>query len=291
MRITVPVIALVAAALVPAVARADESVVARALGSRVQALARPVHTYHYLVRHRLGLPAEGYVAPDHPGVDPYLRMKVARYWDLSLPTRPYATASGLYLATDPVISRAFGGVGDVWAMIQVPLAAGFRYVDVRRSAGGRAGQGMLPPAVRRDLAGRGCEVEYADTLLIALESSACRSEAVRVLQQLGVQGILYDFQRRRFSGCEQRPQGGFIVLDAGALGPAKLFVKDSALDAASEDRAVIREIFRRAREAGSRRVPPWPEMGGAPPRADVDRWMATHLFGCGPYPEDRGEPW
>jgi hypothetical protein len=291
MRITVLVIGLVAAALAPATARADESVAAAVLRAHVHALARPVHTYHYLVRHRLGLPAEGYVAPDHPGVEPYLRMKVARYWDLGIPTRPYATASGLYLATDPVISRAFGGVGDVWAMIQVPLAAGFRYVDVRRSAGGRAGQGLLPAAARRELAARGCEVEYADTLLIALESSACRRAAVQVLQELGVEGILYDFQRGRFSGCDQRPQGGFIVLDARALGPAKLFVKESAADVASADRAMIRELFRRAREAGSRRIPPWPELGGAPPRGDVDRWMAAHLFGCGPHPEDRGTQW
>jgi hypothetical protein len=258
-----------------------------ALRATVKSLSRPTFTYHYAIRHRLQLP-EGYVAPDIAAQRSYLLMKVGRYWDLGLPVNPYATASGLYVGTDPIIPRAFGGVGDVWSMIELVLPVGFRYVDVRRRDDRPAAEQKFAPEVVAQLARAGCDAEYPETLVIGLESAPCREIAVRALRALDVDGILYRFQRTRFRACGERPEGGFIVLKPASIAvDTRLFTAESAPDAALADRLRIRELFRLAREAGSRREIPWPDLPGGPARDEVVAWMHTHLFGCGDYPEDR----
>ncbi len=275
-------------ALLPVSSGADDlPSLTDALRATVKSLSRPIHTYHYAIRHRLQLPV-GYVAPDDPSHHSYLLMKVGRYWDLGLPVNPYATASGLYVGTDPVIPRAFGGVGEVWAMMEVVLPEGFRYVDVRRRDDRPAERQKFTPEVRARLAEAGCRVEYPETLVIALESAPCREIAVRALRTLDVDGILYRFQRTRFRECGERPEGGFIVLKPSSVAlDTRLFTSESAPDGALGDRLRIRELFRLAREAGSRRDIPWPDLTGGPSRDETVAWMRTHLFGCGEYPEDR----
>lgn len=269
--------------------------VADALAPRVRTLSRPVYSYHYALRTRLGLPADGYVAPDDPRALEYVDLKWRRYWDLSIPTAPYATASGLYVGVDPVIPRAFGGVGDVWSMVQIVLPGGFRFVDVRRDPRAPRADDALHPEVRERLSEAGCEVKYPETLLVSMEVEACRRAAVATLRELGVDGILYQFQRFKFERCggSDRPAGGFIVIRPEVLEPSriKLFTKESRPDdAAARDRLVIRELFRRARAAGSHRKVPWPNLESAVPPQQVDSWMERHLFGCGDSAEDRRPP-
>lgn len=258
------------------------------LASSVHALSRPVYTYHYAMRTRMGLGAAGYVPPDTDRAWQYVTMKIGRYWDLSLPTHPNATVSGLYVGTDPVISRAFGGVADVWGMVQLVLDSGFRFIDVRRGLDAGQRGDKLPQAIRDALTATGCNAPYADVLLTFLESDACRAVAVEVMKHLRVDGILYSFQRYAFPECPDRADGGFIVVNAAAARPelARIFVTDTADDAATIDRLRVRELFVRARRAGSRRLPPWPNLANDAPPPDVDRWMREHLFGCGAHVED-----
>ena len=271
---------------------AIELAVADALSPRVRTLTRSLYTYHYALRTRLGLPADGYVAPDDPLGAAYLDMKWRRFWDLTIPVHPNATVSGLYVGVDPVIPRAFGGVGDVWSLMQIVLEPGFRWVDVRRDPlAPRAGD-AFSPAIRDRLAQEGCDVVYPESLLVSLESEACRRIAVASLRELDADGILYHFQRYRFEECggADRPSGGIIILKPEALGTAqaKLLTKESsATDSAVADRQLIRQLFLRARSAGSRRKIPWEALDFGGREIEIDAWMRRHLFGCGDLPEDR----
>lgn len=270
-------------------AEGKESPVAAALKARVRTLGRPVYTYHYAPRARIGLPASGYVAPDDPVLPAFLRGKVERYWDTSLPTREDAAASGLWAGIDPVAGRHFGGSGDGWALAQIVLPAGLRFVDAREGEPGRPDPGF-PAAVRQALAEAGCAAVHPADLLMAAESAACRDVAVRALRELGVGGILGSFPRARFAGCGERPEGVFVLLDPAlvAADRVRLLTRDPGSgDAAAEDRLRIEDLFARARQAGSMRPPPWPELAGALPPAGMEDWMRRHLLGCGDWPEDR----
>ena len=264
-------------------AGASEAVAAW-LASHVKTLTRPVSTYHYAMRTRIGLPAEG---PVPTGFDPsvYLGIKIPRYWDLSLQPHPFSTASGLYVSTDPVIARGFGGSGDVWAMIEVVLQSGFRFVDVR-IAGDRLADGeKLPPPIRRVLSAGGCEVQFAQTLVIAQESRNCREIAVHVMRQLHVDGILYNFPAKRLNPCPARPEGAFIVVDSAGvrLDTARVFVAESR----APGRESVHDMFVRAREAGSHLPLPWPDLHGEIDGPQTSAWMKDHIFGCGGYAEDQ----
>ena len=263
-----------------------------ALTPHIQTLTRPIYTFHYAMRTRMALGDRGYVPADTDRAWQYVTMKIARFWDLTLETHPNATVSGLYVATDPVIARSFGGVGDIWGMIQVVLDRGFRFVDVRRGIDAGQASEKLPASVRAKLSAAGCDAPYADALVTFLESKACRAIAVQVLQELQVDGILYSFQRYAFDACPKRPDGGFIVVNQSAVKPehTQVFVPESGPDDASLDRLRIRDLFLRAKRAGSRRTPPWNDLASEPVPPSMDAWMREHLFGCGGYPEDRTMP-
>jgi hypothetical protein len=212
-------------------------------------------------------------------------MKIARYWDLSIPAQPSATASGLYVATDPVISRAFGGTGNVWAAIEMVLDTGFRFVDVRRWPDERANNQKFPPALFSLLQQTGCKVEFPATLLTTLESESCRSIAVRVARKLRVDGILQDFQVKTLEPCPDRWQGGFIVLSSEHVPDDRIRVFVAESD--SPERLRIHDMFVRARRAGSRMPLPWRDLTLEDTATGMDAWMYENIFGCGVHEEDR----
>ncbi len=264
------------------------SPVAAALQLRLRVLSRPVYTFHYAPRARIGLPPSGYAAPDDPLLPAFLRGKVERYWDLSQPTAAGAAASGLWAGIDPVAGRHFGGVGDGWALAQITLPAGFRFLEVREGSAGHPDPGF-PPEARRALAEAGCAVGHPAALLMQAESPACRHIAVRVLRELGVEGLLGSFPCTRFATCGQRSEGVFVLLDPASVAPdrVRLLTRDLRTgDAAADDRLRIQDLFARAREVGSERPLPWPELAAAPPPAGMEAWMREHLLGCGDWAED-----
>jgi hypothetical protein len=280
-----PVLWLLAVSLASAAAEAPP--VSESLRPLIRSLSRPVYTWHCLPRARLGLPAEGYVAPEDPVLLPFLRGKVERFWDLSLPVRPSAAASGLFSGIDPVSCRAFAGVGDGWVIAQVILPEGFRFLDVRSGEGGTP---KLAAEVRARLAAEGCDVASTAALIVMQESDACRRIAVRALRELDVDGILWSYPRTSFDTCGERPDGVFILLDPETIqsGRVRLFTKDSRPgDGGMDDRLRIRDLHARARQSGSMRDVPWPELEGTPPPDRMEDWMRQHLFGCGEHGEDR----
>jgi hypothetical protein len=283
----------VIALLAPATATGPADSDALAMRSLVKILSRPVHTYHYTMRSRIGLSESGYVLPDHPAVRPFLRQKIDRYWDASLATRPNAQVSGLHVGVDPVASRAFGGVMQVWALVQIVLEPGLRFLDVRTpgSITGRLPQ--FSSDIRRSLIDRGCNAASPATLVTSLESSSCRQIALDAVRTLDVDAILYDFPSFGFEECRGRANGAFILLRHALVsaGSTTLLTSESAEDRATVDRAIIRALFESARRSGSRRELPWPATDAATLSAGSrTAWMASHLFGCGDYAEDRVPP-
>jgi hypothetical protein len=273
-------------------AESEPDALATSLQRYIKTLSRPIRTYHYFLRTRIHLPA-GPVPGLPQALLDYLHAKTLRYWDLTIPTNEYATASGLYVGTDPVMCRTFGGVGDVWAMARIVLPAGFRFVDVRRGNGDLDAKLRFQAAARQQLSALGCAAEFPELLLTGLESQSCRKAAVAVLKTLDVDGILYDFPAYRFPACAQRPQGGIIILHPNTLEPGRirLFTSDySANDGSAAERAILQELFKLARVNGSRRPLLWSNLTDFDTPRDVEEWMRSNLFGCGAHPEDALSP-
>lgn len=265
----------------------DVQPLVEALRPSVKTLARPVYVYHYVTRSRMTLAVDGYLAPTHLAVTPFLEQKIARFWDVNVPVRPFATASGLYAGVDPVSSRTFGGVGDGWAIVQIVLPAGFTFIDVRRPES-PLDAGRFPAAVREELARHGCDAEFAEPLVTGLESAGCRAAATILLRALDVGGIVQSFPRQAFVECVVPRPAGFILLQSKAFGAGvTLMTKETRDDEAQNDRRIIRDLFVRAVRAGSERIAPWPELAGTAVPVDVPRWMREHVFGCGTHPEDQ----
>jgi tetratricopeptide (TPR) repeat protein len=285
---------LLAAAVAPAElpkepsAAAEPLEIAPLLRPFVKTLSRPIHTWHYATRQRMGLP-DGPVAPDDPALQTYLQQKFTRYWDLSLEPAEGSMVSGLYMAFDPVASRAYGGVGDGWGLVQIPLGKGFSFVDVRLWGDERDKAKKLPADLQEKLRQRGCKAQTAASLLTMMESRACREIAVRTMTELDVDGILYTFPVANFANCADRPKGALILFrpEAVDLPHVRVFTNESPADAMAGERRRIRDLFERAQQAGSVRTPPWPDLAATPVPAAMEPWMKEHLFGCGTYLEDR----
>ena len=279
----------------PAPAAADRQVeppsVADAVRPYVKTLTRPVYVWHYAMRGRLGVTPAGYIPPDAAELESYLDGRFGRYWDLSLTPHEDATVSGLYVAADPVASRAWGGVGNGWAMVQLVLPRGFRFVDVRPPRVGGQPAGFAPDVVAR-LTAAGCDAASPAELLTMLESIACRHAAVRTMVDLDVDGILYDWLSRQLAGCPDRPQGAFLLVreEAVDLLQARLFVHETAPpagpDEAAADRRRVQALFVVAQQAGATRPAIWPDLPAEPAPEELRSWMAEHLFGCGGHAED-----
>ena len=220
-----------------------------ALAPLTRTLERPVAAYHYATRKKMGLPRP-LSAEARASVRGYLRRRTGRYWDLQVPTAPFEMVSGLHLATDPVITRLFGGVGEDWALVDLLLPRGFRYLDVR------APKTDLPPPWRdavRVIAHQGCGAATPAELVTAMDSAPCRRIATRALAALDVDGILYDYPGASLPMCGQRPGGAFIVLRAEAidLGAVALHTDETPAGEAAIARAErVREAFLEARRGG-----------------------------------------
>jgi hypothetical protein len=258
------------------------------LRSFVKTLNRPVEVYHYAYRPAIGLPAQGPVPDEARYVPEYLRRKSRRYWDSKSATRPYMMAGGLYAAIDPVITRTFGGIGESWALFQLTLPAGFRFVDVRGWSDNEGKVQRFPPAVRQQLVQAGCAVEFPSELLVAQESPECRALAVETMQALDADGLMYRYQGFAFEGCQGRPVGAFILTRPERVGRAQLLTSESpGPAAATEAHRRVRQLYLEARGLGSVYPAPWPDLAGLAAPERMVPWKQERLFGCGGHQEDR----
>ncbi len=256
--------------------------IAAALEPALTELGRPIHVYHYAPRANVGLPARGYIRPDDPRVRSYLKSKALFYWDVVLPTRADGMMSGLYVATDPVASRVFGGVGDEWALVRIVLREGFRYVDVRHAppSGSSSARAIAAAAQRA-----GCSSVHPSQLFLAPPSESCRRLAFDTLALLDVDAVLYGYRAAPLQGCVERPEAAFLLLGDEVFDPTDtaLFVVDGSDDALTRERFQINQLFTRAHEAGSARMPPWSirrRKGQPVAHENLEEWMRSAIFGC-----------
>jgi hypothetical protein len=147
----------------------------------------------------------------------------------------------------------------------------------------------FPPEVTERLAQAGCPVDFPSQLLVAAESPECRRLAVEVARALDVGGLLYRYQGIAFDACRGRQTGSFILLRPEQdLARATLMTSQPPRrERTPVDHLLVREMFRRARQAGSLHPAPWPELEGRAVPLDTPAWMREHLFGCGGHVEDR----
>jgi hypothetical protein len=262
--------------------RAAEAI-AESLRPRVNALSRPVYTWHYAMRGTMGLPPD---SPVPTGYDArsYVDARIAGYWDLSrLLSLGNAGDNTLRVATDPVAGRDIGGEWNSWGLIQIGLEKGFRFVDLRQDRGVAAGP--FSAEIRRLLDSESCGVGFPEALFISPPSQTCRAIAAHAARLLDVDGLLYAVKPT--SPCLDRAAGAFIIVSSRTLAAtAEVFVAESRTPA----RLPIHHLFARAQRDGSEFPMPWSDLHPSDTGVPLDTWMAEHIFGCGAYPEDTGDP-
>src|SRR4051812_30187516 len=80
-------------------------------GPLVKALSRPVEVFHWVSRERAGLSVRGRVDPHGAKVLSYTRKQIDAFWQTGVP-QSGTLGNGLYVSTDPVATREYGG--DDW---------------------------------------------------------------------------------------------------------------------------------------------------------------------------------
>lgn len=281
---------LLALSLCGHAARADVVVsVAAALRPFVKKLERPLHVYHYTSRGDLGLPKTGKLDVAKKPIFNYVREASEYFWDLGQPDGT-GMIRGMYLASDPVASRDFGG--DHWILFRVALPRDARYLDMIELEKSN----RIPESLSAQLAESGCTETKWSYLIYKSFVPACREIATRALRELDLDYISYGWVSAGYPTCLSRPDDTVLLLRASALAKDSvrvfyLEIPHKEKDGLAEQR-MLERFFLRARPnlASSGYTPPisdplayrlWPELdASAPSDAEFEAYLAANIFGC-----------
>jgi hypothetical protein len=183
---------------------------AEPLRGYVKTLGQGIYTYHYVTREQVGVAPTGVLDLTDPKLTSHLQGWASYFSNLSQP-KGTGMVRGLYLATDPVASRAFGK--DHWLLYRVALQAATKYLDLKSLVG----QDGIPSDWVAKLNAGGCDLAKVDNnrwtdLFYKSFDPACRRIALQTLTDLGVELIDYDWISTGFTSCPTRPTDAFILL-------------------------------------------------------------------------------
>jgi hypothetical protein len=269
---------------------ADTISLASRLQPYVKKLNEPIFTYHYVTRELMGVATTGILNTDDPKLSTHVQDWSNYFFDLSQPGGT-GMIRGLYLATDPVVSRDFGK--DHWLLYRVVLKAGMTYLDMKTL---EAASETIPADVQEQLKSKGCAEEKWSSLMYKSFDPACRAIAVKTLQDLDVALVDYAWMSADFPPCTQRPNDAFILLKPDRLASDAVLVLYAEMphdDITVMKRQLIMEkLFSEAKPSAgqSNSTSPennpdkyrlWPDMNAASvTEADFELYLRGHIYGC-----------
>lgn len=232
-------------------------------------LGREVTVYHWVERGLVSkefagsiLPAVGFVNVRAPAlieaVERNLETRMERFWDLSVPVSGRAedggamAPNGLYVATEPIISRSYGGRN--WLLVELRLPAGTRFID------GRYRHGALGTHLVEALESRGCRnplpVQGRDTVFAArnllkadTHQVSCRRSLNEIAAATGSSALLYIFKREPVPACRAvfEWNAAFVLVDSAGVevGSAQPFIPETAPqdDGLDARRSLLNRVF------------------------------------------------
>ena len=250
-----------------------------------KALNANILLFTYLPRSAAQIPPQGAVQMGDTRFNDtaynYFKGATVSGGDLSLPIiarsldgRVAMGPNGYFAATDPAISRAYGGPD--WAMIELTLPAGTRYLDTRVKR-------PLDPAFRAYLNSVGCRANSASALSTS-DDIECRKALKDIMAKTGTSVISYYFKKNIQSLC-RRSQGdtatAFIFLGTEPVARQSLHLFTAEFlypntTAVQQEARYITDFFRTAGMAG-----PYDHIFPNADRDAVSAWAHDNLYRCG----------
>lgn len=261
-------------------------------------LKRDVIVYSWAPRQYIGngFPAKGGVDSISPAilqsVETNVHDRMSRFWDISVPVSGRSldggamAPNGFYVATEPVISRNYGGAN--WAVYQMILPAGMTFIDGRYRTGT-----VLGPHLQKALAARGCtnplrvdskNPVFATRNLIKADTqqTACRQALMDIANAVNAKAVLYFFLEEPVPTCRKVYQwnAAFVLIRPEAYKPNTLraLVQDrvNQEDGLEPSRQLINAVFKDAGKAG-----PFSNSSTAS-EAETAKFMKDNYFACNP---------
>jgi len=252
-----------------------------------------VHTYHFVKKSEVQADPKKPLDLNEPKVKSHLKDWSAYFWNLNQPVDT-SHIKGFYAATDPVASRTFGG--DDWALWRVILPKGHRVFDLRAFTEPDYKKNYFSKELKALLKQAGCEADKFHYLFQRVVSETCHRISNKVLEQLGVESMLYGWVGAHFGEDEDRGQGAFIILKTDRIENEQvaIFSADSNdTDGLNEERKMIQELYRLARDerpkgngetshvvgVGDTKLYLWPTI--EKPKESPSAWIREHLADSG----------
>ena len=264
---------------------------ARFLIAHRKTLARDIYTYHYLTRSAAHVAPSGLLDSKSPALTGHVASWSNYYWDLSQPGGT-GMIRGLYLATDPVVSRSFGK--DEWLLYRIILRAGTSFLDTSEVTENDATE-YLSPAAERVALRAGCKETKWSYVLYKSFDPNCRALALRTLKKLKVALIDYSWQSTEFTLGAKRPDDTFILIDPSVVLASDVqcfYAEFESDDAATRrEQAILSALFRHVVPAHTdapwyvdpATLAPWKDQTlPAVPDDDLRRFLAETEFGFRP---------
>ncbi len=290
---------------VPAALLADLVEQAR---TRVKTFSRPVMTYHWTHRSDVQIPLQGAVADSDPRFSQYLDRRYKTY-SRPDPHNQSMLGAGLYLSSDPVATRSYGGRN--WVLFGLEFKAGAKYLDL-------IGDNGLPANLVTSLSVFGCSASSLSEIWDLDSTPAC--EAIRIAlgtsPNLKISALRYGYLSTSFVECRPRSTPGygeaFVAWNGDGFNPAHSIPLVQETPLSGSARTFIRQVQGLADEAiqnfrslhGSntsaialantrayeRSLILFPTIHGQIPMSELQAWMQHSISSCGGYAEDQAIP-
>jgi hypothetical protein len=274
---------------------------ARALKPYVKTTAKPVAVYSYFrTPSKYGLTTEQVTAGSETELyRSDILQKTDEFWQAlaTLTKRPFtledngntsAGIDGFYAALDPVTSVQYGGRKENWALFEIGLQSGFRYLELGSTRAKLGSQYLEIPfdsAVHKLIKEAGCEESSSALLFISPPSQGCAHVVGATLKILKIDAILYPFSADVRELCPQEPFAAFLFVGKKALGQASVKAFNQMSAGPKEDLSRLIGLLRNADPDAAYLViaksHEWYEVS-PDDVAKSAAWAKKNLFACDP---------
>lgn len=203
----------------------------------VHITSRAMDTYHYVESREVGPEDSSQLDFESDKVKNHHQLWGDYYWNLSQPHTGHVRA--LYLASDPIASRSFGGKDDNWVLYRVTTPSGTTLLDVKPKQ-----SKPFPTDLQDILVAAGCTEKSLRYVFLVNRSSPCRKVGVGVLKKLGIEAISYGWISRRFESMPKREGSALIVVRPSVIPPSNIaiFTKYKSVGERPEEKGVFQEL-------------------------------------------------
>jgi hypothetical protein len=259
-----------------------------------KATKRDLTVYSYVARANIdGFGTAGAVDVTNPGLISNAMDnatdRMSRFWNVTDVVSGRSSEggamapNGLYVATEPVISRTYGNV--IYRMV---IPSGTRFIDGRYRPGPKVGAHLLAA-----LQARGCTnplpVTDANPVFAArnlvksdTKQTACRQALMEIAEATGSKAVLYIFKSEPIPFCVKTYawNSAFVLIEedaikANSFQPIVVGQSDEK-DGLEQERQLLNGVFANANLAA-----PFPRSTVAV-AADAEKYMADHYMACNP---------